>query len=72
MLVGTQCLLSTEQEWPHATPDWRLQVSTTLQCRNHNLDSHLHLYSKWTLKVNLPKLGLLEGLLSQDNELQKK
>lgn len=72
MLVGTQCLLSMEQEWPHAMPDWRLQVSTTLRCCNHNLDSHLHLYSKWTLMVNLPKLGLLGGLLSQDNELKKK
>lgn len=62
-LGGIQYLQSTEQVWPRATPDWRLQVSTTAQCCSHNLNCHL-LHSEQTLMVHLTKLGLLEGCLS--------
>lgn len=62
MLGGTQYLQSTEQGWPRAMPDWRLQVSTTAQCCSHNLNCHL-LHSEQTLTVHLTKLSLLEGCL---------
>lgn len=70
-LAGTRSLPSTEPVWPRATPGWRSQVSTTLQCHSHCSDCHWHSYSG-QLKINLMKFRLLGGFLSKHTELYRK